>query len=322
MSEKFRPNWSTVERLFGDALSSLISQWQNENSKDILRRNDLYIATTCLDTGYSCRIREPSRAENDENWYLIDNNPINGSMLGIYVYKYEVDMMSSINKMCSESSLTDYAILTEKSEYCVYCPFIWLSKGFPSYTIYNVQFQFPEELTDSSFDVFKSGYIGVTSRHPMQRFNEHRRDMLNGGGHFFHSAWRSLAGIEERWGVDIPNSGKVMPSFCLIGRADTLDEIYELENRYVAKHTLAPKGLNAIPGGREGLKYIHLWKENQPLADIDARDAALIDLEKGRSAAAAHYRKGHIRHLPEGFQKRTTWVSPCWVNLPKLDVAA
>lgn len=183
----------------------------------------------------------------------------------------------------------------------------FVSPERPRYHLYNITFGSSASAfmdLDESFRPFSKGYVGVTSRRPNQRFSEHIRDMESGKGYTLHSCWRSLRNL-------VP---QLTPAFSLLGRAATLDEIYDLEERYVEKYTLAPAGLNAIPGGKAGLRLMHLLQKNRRLPTLEEREAALVDLEEGRSKAATHYRRGHIRKLPARCESSATWVSPCWVN--------
>ena len=175
-----------------------------------------------------------------------------------------------------------------------------------SHTLYNVRFSISPN--DSRFNETVSlplrvGYYGITGRNPLVRFREHRRDAENGRGHLLHKTWAAL----------LSNCVDAHPVFQISAKANSLKEIYALEEEAVLG-SLAPKGLNVIPGGEAGIRMLHTLR----LLDSDRgvtphqRDAALVALERG--SAATHYRTGHIRRLsPE----RMTWVSPHWVNLDR-----
>lgn len=108
-----------------------------------------------------------------------------------------------------------------------------------------------------------------------------------------------------------------LPDFYIAHKTATQDDIYTSEELLVEKLSLTPKGLNVIPGGMAGIRMLHqlrLLRGNQ--TSPDDRDAALGDLESG--ARKTHFRTGHIRKLPTS---KITWVRPCWVNLPKVDLA-
>lgn len=178
----------------------------------------------------------------------------------------------------------------------------------PKYTLYRVDFGAGiSHLTmfDDTFAAFAAGYVGITKRPPLQRFREHMRDMVSGDGYLFHASWRALR----------KNLPGVIPSFTLSERANTLDEIYDLEEHYVGKYTMAPMGLNAIPGGRAGLRFLGMQSKGRNLPTIDHRDVALAAIANGQGKKCSHYRSGHVRNLPGG---RKTWISPCWVNLAEV----
>lgn len=193
----------------------------------------------------------------------------------------------------------------------VYIPTTFLkSEKRPKYWLYNIRFfidfnKFPVD--DQSIMPFRRGYYGITKRDVFQRFKEHQRDAQNGTGHLLHKAWRSLS-----------NEGfQFYPVIQIAAFANTLDEIYEAEEDAVETMSLAPKGLNVIPGGYAGIRKLHelrLLSKTQQVKPSD-RDKALAELEKlSVSKKAAHYRSGHFRTL---FDARKVWVSPCWVNTNK-----
>ena len=175
----------------------------------------------------------------------------------------------------------------------------------PKYTLYRIDFGAGiKHITslDETFSAFASGYVGVTKRSPLQRFKEHLRDAASGNGYLFHSSWRALTKA-------VPG---VVPSFTIMERAKTLDEIYELEEYYVCKYTLAPMGLNAIPGGKAGFKFLGLQPKKGVLPSTEQRDHAVNLLAAESKTRVSHYRIGHVRNLPSG---KKTWISPCWVNM-------
>lgn len=167
-----------------------------------------------------------------------------------------------------------------------------------------------EILAHPSFVPFRStrGYIGMTSRpNPFDRFREHQQKARNGNGHLLHNAW---AAISQQTDVKV--------QFHLAANVKTREQAFEVEETLVDQWgTVAPGGLNVIPGGMKGIR--ELWKLGV-LAERDKPternvDRALELIESDRSPVASHYRKGHIRKLPERYAMRTTWVSPCWVGL-------
>lgn len=189
-------------------------------------------------------------------------------------------------------------------------PLFTVSKT-PSYFIYNASFSHQIEsvkrlVGDDTFYAFHAGYVGITGRHPMERIQEHVRSYKNGDGYHFHASWRALSSLV---GCDL------RPTFSIISWAYSLEEAYDIEEAQVEKHTLAPEGLNAIPGGKAGLRCLHMLRQNKPLPSLRERDAALVELEKGSHPRQTHYRRGHVRNLPAHYKASKTWVSPCWVGV-------
>jgi hypothetical protein len=91
-------------------------------------------------------------------------------------------------------------------------------------------------------------YIGITKQTWQERYRQHCRDSGNGSNLLFHRALRgevspiaSVEHIVERAGL-------------------TEKQAMEIEEKEVEKrslHSLYPNGLNMIPGGYAGLKFIH-----------------------------------------------------------------
>ncbi len=190
----------------------------------------------------------------------------------------------------------------------VYIPTQFLKKPHrPKYWLYNIRFfidfnVFPVD--SKSIMPLRVGYYGVTKRDIFQRFKEHQRDAENGNGHLLHKAWRGL----------ISEGFQFYPTIQVAGFDNTLDGIYDQEERAVEKMSLVPNGLNVIPGGHAGIKKLHelrLLGKTSQVRPVE-RDKALVQLEKTASSkVATHYRSGHFRTLFDG---RKVWVSPCWVN--------
>lgn len=179
-------------------------------------------------------------------------------------------------------------------------------KDEPRYWLYNIRFAIsPDALpldSDSAMPL-RVGYYGITKRSVFKRFSEHQRAAASGKGHLLHKAWRGLNSM----------GGWFYPVIQISGFAKTLDEIYDMEEAAVAQMSLAPKGLNVIPGGKAGLAMLHeLSLVSGRKIDPDARDRALSNLElREPGSKCSHYRSGHFRKLQNG---KSAWVSPCWVN--------
>lgn len=106
-------------------------------------------------------------------------------------------------------------------------------------------------------------YIGITKQTWFARFGQHRSAACCGSGLIFHSALRKHA--------DVPVFHRV-----LVDGLD-YDSAMELEEEFVDKFSLYPKGLNMIPGGFAGLRYLSTL-------GIMARSAAERDAEIERIA--------------------------------------
>lgn len=183
------------------------------------------------------------------------------------------------------------------------------------YTIYHIRFCI--DRGDTALDAaskapLQHGYFGITKRDAFTRYREHQAKALNAEGHLLHTVWAGL----------MRSSVEYHPVLQISGYADTLKKAYAYEEFVVAQMSLAPMGLNAIPGGEAGIKMLHslaLLKGGRKLAGVGERDAAIERLERraGKSGSpCAHYRKGHFRNIQSG---KIAWVSPCWVNLKKAE---
>lgn len=154
---------------------------------------------------------------------------------------------------------------------------------------------------DHAVPQFKSiSYIGLTSRNWQTRYKEHQRDALTGSELLFHT---SLATVINKDGISQIGMGPfemVRSGACLLSELQyvnlTYEEAMQIEERMVEK-TLHPLGLNMIPGGFAGMKFLH------KLGYLP-RDRATVD---DRDFAASKYllaRTGGPRVAP--------WVSEFW----------
>lgn len=142
---------------------------------------------------------------------------------------------------------------------------------------------------------FKSiSYIGLTSRNWQTRYKEHQRDALTGSELLFHT---SLAAILNKDGISQVGMGPfemVRGGVCLLSELQyvnlTYEEAMDVEEKMIERSTLHPKGLNMIPGGFAGMKFLHklgyLAKEK---VTIDDREQALAKylLENSRAGKSA-----------------------------------
>lgn len=191
--------------------------------------------------------------------------------------------------------------------YRINIPIVTMLQTPGNYSIYCIAFDIDDE--DTAFDQLRAGYIGITKRAPLSRLKEHVIKVNRGRGSIVHKAWRAL----------IDSGIAFTPVFRVFDmRPKTLEQVYDREEMLVEKHTLSPKGLNAIPGGMAGIRMMHelrLLSDGTKQVHIEKRDAAielLMEREKQSGIKATHFRSGHVRRLAGG---KNTWVRACWVNL-------
>lgn len=177
------------------------------------------------------------------------------------------------------------------------------------YLIYHIRFSVARDesrLSEKDCEPLFRGYIGITKRGYMTRFREHAEKARTNTGYLLHSVWHSL--VKEN--IDMN------PVIQIGATAESLKEIYALEEEAVEKMSLTPKGLNAIPGGMAGIRMMHeLRLLTSTKVGVDERDAAAVALQQrahAHGSPCAHYRRGHMRKLETG---KLTYVKPCWVNL-------
>mgnify|MGYP001312648186 CR=1 FL=1 len=157
---------------------------------------------------------------------------------------------------------------------------------------------------DNSDHQFESiSYIGLTSRNWQTRYKEHQRDALTGSELLFHT---SLAGAINKDSIIQRGMGPfemIRTGVCLLSELQYINlsykEAMEFEEQMVERGTLYPKGLNMIPGGFAGTKFLHkLGYLNKDRATVDDRDYA-----------AAKYLKDYP------VEKRSApWVQTNWKN--------
>lgn len=86
-------------------------------------------------------------------------------------------------------------------------------------------------------------YIGVTKRTWQKRWQEHVRSAKNGSYYKFHEAIR--------------NYDSAFTQHTVVGVFETEKDAMDAEERYVAECSLYPMGLNMIPGGYAGMRFLH-----------------------------------------------------------------
>jgi hypothetical protein len=180
-----------------------------------------------------------------------------------------------------------------------------IKKPYGSCWLYQVRFNTEQAVcaklvSDQTFDMLGHGYFGVTRRPFAVRFAEHVDMKTSGEGHLLHNVWRDL---EDK---KIPH--RVIAQ--LVAHSNSEDEIYAFEEQVVGEYTLAPRGLNMIPGGRAGIQFLRRLGITN--AGFDNRERLLARAIKGRTAGVTpHYRSAHLREYKPG---AFTMVSGHWVN--------
>jgi hypothetical protein len=111
-------------------------------------------------------------------------------------------------------------------------------------------------------------YVGVTRRHWAERWFEHSRTAMQGGGYLLHRILRQFDGQISDMTHEIIRVGL------------SLNEAYELEEQLIERCSLAPKGYNMIPGGYAGHRTL---AENGMLASGQRRH---VDRERALLAFA------------------------------------
>lgn len=97
-------------------------------------------------------------------------------------------------------------------------------------------------LTDSALT-----YAGITKQGPIKRFKAHLSAARTGrNAYIFHQALRDTFGEDAK---------KVLVT-SIVGFGLSFEEAMNLEEEIVDEMTLYPRGLNMIPGGFAGLKYL------------------------------------------------------------------
>jgi hypothetical protein len=97
-----------------------------------------------------------------------------------------------------------------------------------------------DESPELGLDVFRS-YIGITGRDWLLRFKEHQREAYKDSYYRVHKAMKISPNINST----------------LLATGLSYREVNELEEKLVEEHSLFPKGLNMIPGGFAGARYLN-----------------------------------------------------------------
>ncbi len=183
------------------------------------------------------------------------------------------------------------------------------SRPFGTSWLYQIRFNTAAARRDGRIDATFSdmvgrGYVGVTSRPFVKRMIEHHMDMRMGRGHLLHSVWRDLA---ER--------GFPYRTIAQISAWDAdADAIYALEEEVVGANTLAPLGLNMIPGGRNGIAMLKGMGFDG--VTMETRNRILGEAIKSNVKGLPFYRRPHLRQYRPGCW---TMVKGAWVRYSSLE---
>lgn len=113
-------------------------------------------------------------------------------------------------------------------------------------------------------------YIGITKNSWHHRWSQHQQSARSGSNLVFHKALREHA-------------GKPLQHIVFVSHVD-LDSAYGLEEEFVGCYSLYPLGLNMIPGGYAGLRYLSKLGAAKPKSAED-RDATLEAVAQRETAA-------------------------------------
>ena len=136
-------------------------------------------------------------------------------------------------------------------------------------------------------------YVGITKRTWQERYRQHCNDMRRGSNLLFHRALRGefcpigvLEHIVERAGLTEKQAMEI--------------EETEVEKRSL--HSLYPNGLNMIPGGYAGLKYVHRFASRtgyklEKEITADNLETVLVDVQQHN--LKKHFKTTNIKRINE-----------------------
>ncbi len=136
-----------------------------------------------------------------------------------------------------------------------------------------------KKLQDADSDSFY--YVGITGRDWLLRLREHIGEMRRGSRNRFHTAWRESMGMKH-----------VLFTSSLMDINQTFEGAMNWEERNVDSVAYGPNGLNMIPGGFKGLKYLH---------KLRIINSVNIDLEERERAIAEYVRQNPRKGIPNPF---------------------
>jgi hypothetical protein len=176
------------------------------------------------------RIKAVDNVENwaiTDTWLLLDPNPGGIAQFG-----------PAFELQCFNADMTVQSALK--------CSLLPLIAGWPSvtsgHTVYAHSIANDGSIGDIGYGLKDgSSYIGITKRSWDVRFLEHQAAALSGSPYRFHTALREKSG-----------------AIChqVISWGETFNDAMVLEEMFVDAFSLYPKGLNMIPGGAAGIRWL------------------------------------------------------------------
>jgi len=131
-------------------------------------------------------------------------------------------------------------------------------------------------------------YVGITGRNWLLRLSEHLREINSGSRRTFYKAWRDNLGIKD---------------VLYISQLSDINLEYEdamnWEEIFVDKIASGPNGLNMIPGGFKGLKFLH---------QLRITDKINVSIEDRDKAIGEYIRQNPRKGIPNPF------ISELWEN--------
>lgn len=124
-------------------------------------------------------------------------------------------------------------------------------------------------------------YVGITGRNWLLRLSEHFGEMCRGSRRRFYEAWRNSLGISD-----------VLITSGLMDINLTYEDAMNWEELNVDKVAYGPNGLNMIPGGFKGAKFLH---EHRITGKIN------ISLEERERAIGEYVRLNPRKGIPNPF---------------------
>ena len=130
-------------------------------------------------------------------------------------------------------------------------------------------------------NIYLAYFVGITGRNWLLRLSKHFGEMCRDSGRRFYEAWRNSLGISDA----IITSG-------LMDINLTKEDAMNWEELNVDKVAYGPNGLNMIPGGFKGAKFLH---EHRITNNIN------ISLEDRERAISEYIRQNPRKGIPNPF---------------------